>query len=87
MPLYDYRCATCGEFREFRPMMESSLSPACPVCGALSERVIAAPFLAAMDPNSGIAHRRNGQTGIPRACGHAHGCSHSHGAGHHSDGR
>ena len=72
MPLYDYRCVSCGDFREFRPMTESNTSRACPVCGAPSERVIAAPFLAAKDTNS----RRNDQTGAPRACGHAHGCSH-----------
>jgi putative FmdB family regulatory protein len=71
MPLYDYRCASCGDFREFRPMRESTASRVCPVCGALSERLIAAPFLAATDP-----HRRNEPTGVQRACGHAHGCSH-----------
>jgi putative FmdB family regulatory protein len=78
MPLYDYRCVSCGDFREFRPMTESSKSRLCPVCGAPSERVIAAPFLAAMDPSSRIAHHRND---LPRACGHARGCSHWHGAG------
>jgi putative FmdB family regulatory protein len=86
MPLYDYRCVSCGDFREFRPMTESTTSRGCPVCGAPSERVLAAPFLAGMDPNSRIGHRRNDVTSFPRACGHAHGCSHSHGAGHHGDG-
>ena len=56
MPLYDYRCVSCGDFREFRPMTESSISRVCPVCGAPSERVLVAPFLAAKDPNSPIAH-------------------------------
>lgn len=82
MPLYDYRCGSCGDFREIRPMTESRTSRTCPVCGALSERVIAAPFLAARDPNSQVAHRHDDQTSIPRACGHAHGCSHSHMIGH-----
>jgi putative FmdB family regulatory protein len=86
MPLYDYRCVSCGDFREIRPMTESRTSRVCPVCGALSEKVIAAPFLAARDADSEIAHRRNAQTSVRRACGHAHGCSHSHGAGHHGDG-
>jgi putative FmdB family regulatory protein len=67
MPLYDYRCVSCGDFREFRPMTESSTSRVCPVCGAPSEKVIAAPFL---------AHRRNDQTSAARPCGHARGCSH-----------
>jgi len=76
MPLYDYRCASCGDFREFRPMTESGTSLVCPVCGAPSERVIAAPFLAGRDPGSGSAQPRSNQTIFPRACGHAHGCSH-----------
>ena len=80
MPLYDYRCASCGDFREFRPMTQSSASQVCPVCGAPSQRVLTAPFLAAKDPNSGVAHQRNEQISVGRACGHAHGCSHSHGA-------
>lgn len=76
MPLYDYRCVSCGDFREFRPMTESSISRVCPVCGAQSERVITAPFLAAKDSNSRIAHGRNDGNSVRRACGHAHGCSH-----------
>ena len=80
MPLYDYRCVICGDFREYRPMTESSTSRLCPVCGALSEKVIAAPFLAGKDPNTQNLQRRNDQTSVPRLCGHAHGCSHSHGA-------
>lgn len=79
MPLYDYRCVSCGDFREIRPMTESSASRVCPICGALSEKVIAAPFLAGGDQNSRIGLRRNEQTSVPRICGHAHGCSHSHG--------
>ena len=79
MPLYDYRCESCGDFREIRPMTESGTSRVCPVCGALSERVIAAPFLAGKGPGTQVAQRRNGQSGIPRICGHGQGCSHSHG--------
>ena len=80
MPLYDYRCVSCGDFREFRPMTESSASQMCPACGAPSERVIAAPFFAAKNPNGSNAHRGNGPTSFRHACGHGHGCSHSHGA-------
>lgn len=75
MPLYDYRCVSCGDFRELRPMAESSNSQACPVCGAPSQRVLAAPFLAASDPGS-AQPRSNQPTAFPRACGHSHGCSH-----------
>ena len=86
MPLYDYRCVSCGDFRELRPMRESSASRVCPVCGALSDRVITAPFLAAVDPNSRIPRGRCDQTRVSRPCGHANGCSHSHGAGNRGDG-
>ena len=80
MPLYDYRCECCGDFRELRPMVESSTSQRCPVCGAPSERVISAPFLAGKDQNNLFAGRRNDQTRVPWRATCGHGCSHSHGA-------
>jgi putative FmdB family regulatory protein len=76
MPLYDYRCLSCGDFRALRPMSESSAPVGCPVCGARSERMIAAPFLAGNDSGSGIAPPRNGPTAFPRGCRHGRGCSH-----------
>jgi putative FmdB family regulatory protein len=81
VPLYDYRCVSCGDFREFRPMAESGTSRVCPVCGGSSERVISAPFLGGKDPYGRNAQRPNDQTRFARACGHTHGCSHSHGVG------
>lgn len=80
MPFYDYHCGSCGDFREFRPMTESSKSRVCPVCGTASERLISAPFLAGKDPSSTIANRPDGSGRVPwrAACGL--GCSHSHGA-------
>ena len=80
MPLYDYRCTSCGDFREFRPMAESRASRACPVCGTLSERLISTPFLADKESSGASGHPHGGQTGVPHICGHGHGCSHSHGA-------
>lgn len=79
MPLYDYRCGSCGDFREFRPMTESSTSRVCPICGAPSQRMISAPFLAGKDPNSQITHPRNDQTSVPWRATCGLGCSHSHG--------
>ena len=79
MPLYDYRCVSCGDFRALRPMSESGAPVVCPVCGAPSDRLIAAPFLAGKDSTSGIAPPCNGRTGIPHVCRHGRGCSHSHG--------
>jgi putative FmdB family regulatory protein len=45
MPLYDYACAGCGDFRAFRPMRESAEPQPCPGCARLSERTLSAPFL------------------------------------------
>jgi putative FmdB family regulatory protein len=59
MPLYDYCCSTCGPFRAFRPMRESSVPVDCPTCAEAAERMMQAPFLADMNPHNRIAHRRN----------------------------
>jgi putative FmdB family regulatory protein len=79
MPLYDYRCLSCGDFREFRPMWESGTTRLCPVCGATSDRVISAPFLAGSHSGGDMARRRGRSPGASHACGHGHGCSHWHG--------
>ena len=78
MPLYDYRCASCGDFREFRPMTESRTPQACPDCGAPSARVLSAPFLAGTDSNGRTVNRGQAQARVPwrHACGF--GCSHAH---------
>lgn len=76
MPLYDYRCGSCGDFREFRRMSESDAPVECPTCGMPSGRVIATPFLAGGDPGRQTTVQRYGQSGIRHTCGH--GCTHSH---------
>jgi putative FmdB family regulatory protein len=76
MPLYDYRCATCGDFREFRRMMESGMPAACPVCGAPSERLIAAPFLAGREQDTANGSLRSDQTCVPWRPACRPGCSH-----------
>lgn len=45
MPLYDYECNRCGDFREFHPMRDSQLPQPCPACGDASARALSAPFL------------------------------------------
>ncbi len=78
MPLYDYRCAACGDFRAFRPMAESGAPGVCPTCGAASEKLIATPFLAGQDAGRPTAAPVSGRghLGFGHSCGH--GCSHSH---------
>lgn len=59
MPLYDYRCDDCGDFRNWRPMSESGDSIPCPSCELIVGRAVTAPSLALMPNNNRIAHRRN----------------------------
>jgi putative FmdB family regulatory protein len=81
MPLYDYHCELCGDFRELRPMRESREPVGCPTCGAPSARVLSTPFLAGGDSGAGAGARVAPAGGSPfggrhACCGHAHGCSH-----------
>ena len=49
MPIYEYDCATCGDFTQLRPMAERDQPCGCPWCGGESVRVIlSAPSLATM---------------------------------------
>lgn len=77
MPLYDYQCASCGDFRTFRPMRESDLPQPCPGCEVPCERTLVAPFLAGESPSGWLTNpRRNHPGGSWRAaCGF--GCSHA----------
>jgi len=59
MPLYDYVCRQCGEFTAWGSIQHSSDDAACPDCGQDSRRVISAPRLAVMSPQSRVAHERN----------------------------
>ena len=59
MPLYDYRCDACGDFRDWRAMAQSHEPAACPICGSLSRRRVASPFIAFMSPHTRTAHQRN----------------------------
>ncbi|MCX8999883.1 zinc ribbon domain-containing protein [Rhizobiaceae bacterium BDR2-2] len=50
MPYYDYRCDTCGDFTELRPMSQCAEPGDCPHCGASAARVIlSAPAFALME--------------------------------------
>jgi putative FmdB family regulatory protein len=78
MPLYDYRCEDCGEFRALRPMSEADALQPCPVCGTASARMLSAPFLGGGQSSGGwlTTPRRDGQghASWRAACGF--GCSH-----------
>lgn len=91
MPLYDYRCPACGDFRAWRRMSEAHDPTECPHCAGRAPRAVVAPNLALMPGNRRIAHQRNEKSahepkvvsgrGVHAAHAH-HGHSHAHGHGH-----
>ena len=94
MPLYDYRCDTCGDFRDWQPMDRSQDPAGCPTCGDPADRRVAMPFIAALPAHTRIAHARNEKSAHePRLMsrselnahgghlGHGHCHGHSHGQG------
>jgi putative FmdB family regulatory protein len=90
MPLYDYHCSTCGDFRAWRRMSEANEAVRCPTCEASASRAVAAPNLALMNAHNRVAHQRNEKSAHepqvvsrPRQADHAHGHSHGHGHHHH----
>lgn len=45
MPLYEFRCETCGIFEQRLSLDESSNPMPCPTCEVVAKRVISAPGL------------------------------------------
>lgn len=95
MPLYDYHCARCGDFRAWRGMSEAGDPLDCPTCDAVASRAVVAPNLALMNAHNRIAHQRNEKSahepqvvsggrrrpGDHAHHGHGHGHQHQHGVG------
>lgn len=59
MPTYEYECADCGTFLEFRAIADRDIPAACATCNEPSPRVFSAPNLALMNPLSRMAATRN----------------------------
>jgi putative FmdB family regulatory protein len=59
MPLYDYQCRVCGQFKEFRPLSKWDKDTKCPNCGSASKRSVASPRLQCVSRNVRVAHERN----------------------------
>lgn len=88
MPLYDYRCPDCGEFRAWGAMSEAAAPVACPDCRRLAPRAVVAPSLALMNPRNRIAHQRNEKSAhepqvVSRPAHQGSHAGHAHGHGHH----
>lgn len=43
MPLYEFRCETCGIFEQRRSLEEASNPMLCPTCQAVAKLIISAP--------------------------------------------
>jgi putative FmdB family regulatory protein len=93
MPLYDYHCSACGDFRAWRRMSEAAEPVDCPSCAAPAARAVVAPSLALMNGHIRIAHQRNEKSaheprivsknehGHGRGGHHGHHHEHGHGTG------
>lgn len=78
MPMYDYSCVDCGDFRVIRPMAESHVAQACPVCGQACARALRAPFLAGGEQPRRPAGAAPGSGRVPWRVACGLGCSHVH---------
>jgi putative FmdB family regulatory protein len=54
MPLYEFRCQTCGEFEAWRKLAEVSQPMHCPTCDAIAKRIFSPPSI---NLNSGSLSR------------------------------
>jgi putative FmdB family regulatory protein len=43
MPVYEFRCETCGSFEHWRPFEAAADPMTCPVCNAVARRVYSLP--------------------------------------------
>jgi putative FmdB family regulatory protein len=43
MPLYEFRCNTCGEFDAWRTLAEATDPMPCPECSTIAKRIFSAP--------------------------------------------
>jgi putative FmdB family regulatory protein len=77
MPLYDYRCERCGEFRALGSIRTPGTPAACPRCGRASAKQLSAPFLGNADAAGGWLSRpqaAGARTHWRHACGLGCGC-------------
>lgn len=63
MPLYEYKCETCGGFEQWRMLAEAGTPMHCPTCQAVAKRVFSAPNV---NLNSGSLRLRGGEAKEPR---------------------
>ena len=77
MPLYDFRCARCGEFRAQGSIKAPGAPAACPVCAVACAKLLSAPFVGGAASASGWLARPQAQAGRANwrhACGFGCNC-------------
>jgi len=80
MPVYDFSCPECGDFRALLTIDERNDPTPCPDCSRVGQRLILAPNLALMNPikrkataiNEKSRHEPRISTG--HSCGSGCGC-------------
>ena len=45
MPLYDFRCETCGLFEKWQALAEVDSPVVCPTCEAIAKRIFSPPMI------------------------------------------
>lgn len=91
MPLYEFRCETCGPFEQWRRLSETTTPMLCPTCQVAAKQIYSAPGLIM---TSSALRRRVDQSAEPKVVTrhqsqepchnhHAHGDkSHTHNHAH-----
>lgn len=82
MPVYDFTCQDCGDFRDLRTIAGRDDPAFCPHCEAPARRLILAPNLGLMNPLQRKAATINERSRHePRVSGSAHSCGSGCGCG------
>lgn len=63
MPLYEFRCANCGEFEKWQMLAEAGNPVSCPQCDRPSEKIFSPPNI---NLNSGGLNLRRTESKEPQ---------------------
>lgn len=63
MPLYEFRCESCGPFESWRMLAEAGTLMLCPTCQAVAKRVFSPP---SVNLNSGSLRFKIGESKEPQ---------------------
>ena len=82
MPVYDFTCDECGDFRVLRTIAERNDPASCPSCEMIARRLVLPPNLGHMNPLQRKAATINEKSRHePRVSGGAHWCGSGCGCG------